>query len=159
MIYPNVKTYLWRDLQMTEFLSGYCFSLSLVFLCFSIFSGLFFFRATEQEVDQLRAALRKRGSGPEYSDSQVNTANSSSNSQQNSGSNSQLRLNLTAGQNSGFNSQQISNFNSQLNSGLNQSFNSQQNSSSNSQLRLKLTAEFKLKLTAELWSPWLKLTT
>ena len=116
---------------MTEFLSGYCFSLCFVFLSFSIFSGLFFFRATEQEVDQLRAALRKRGSRPEYSDAQVNTANSSSNSQQNSGSNSQLRLNLTAGQNSGFNSQQISNFNSQLNSGLNQSFNSQQNSSSN----------------------------
>uniref|UniRef100_A0A8W8J6M7 Uncharacterized protein n=1 Tax=Magallana gigas TaxID=29159 RepID=A0A8W8J6M7_MAGGI len=31
-------------------------------------------RATEQEVDQLRAALRKRGSGPEYPDSQVNSS-------------------------------------------------------------------------------------
>ena len=129
MINPKKKTSLWTDLQMTEFLSGYCFSLSLFFLCFSMFSRLFFFRATEQEVDQLRAVLRKRGSGPEYSDSQVNTANSS---RTRSRTQSQTHnSDLISHQNSGSNSQKISNPNSKLNWGLNLSLNSQQNSSSN----------------------------
>lgn len=44
----------------------------LCVLCGYEYGFFFQCRATEQEVDQLRAAMRKRGSGPEYSDSQVN---------------------------------------------------------------------------------------